>query len=638
MVDVSVVDELDQPVFGAACWWEEIPERASTREEARWIQRLERSVPGLDAVHTGPDGLAEVPWLEGKRLALVVKKFRRSSTAIVDVPPLAGGGRRAIDVRLLTQTDVVVRGRVLESDGRTPVPFAKLVPHDRAGWPGEGEPVFADGAGEFEIELASFTPGRVNVFGEGFSPRSVRLLDDDGRARNDSDIELVELASVHGIVHWPSREDLEVVYAYGLGELWHGRHELRAPVDPATGRFRIAGVPAEVNAHLRVVRGGKQLLGREVCELESGSDTRIDLVSFRSGQVRGLLSDAEGRVLAGREVWLLSTEVLTGSASAPEQPSFRTVSDADGRYAFQDVRIGRWWLCVAPFDARASLQGFCDETNTIDVVIVDADEVEHDVVVKHGEWITGRVVDPEGDGPGATVWIEARQGGVECGRVVADLVGNFRLGPLPRGEYELVARVDGSLAGTVGRSPATRVSTGRDRVRLELLPGVTRTFTALDPLTGRAAEADWKLFDERGSLLASGRGSRFTTPLLEFKRTLVTATSGDSLVAWKAVEPQAPGEEIVLELQAGGRLQIDARYPRVRGRSQLVRTELNVSGFRLLHPDPYAVVPEGAYRVRVEVIEDLLSQSNFEATQNVSVTPRTTTHARFRFESSTDSW
>src|SRR5262249_49751963 len=123
----------------------------------------------------------------------------------------------------------------------------------------------------------------------------------------------------------------------------------------------------------------------------------------------------------------------------------RCQTDARGRYSFQDVRAGRWWIGPAP-----TLEGSQPQPPGALAALAQVVEIPEgrpsthlDLHVLEGLYIRGTVLDAAGKpASGIPVEIETDTA-ADAPSGVAGSDGSFTLGPLIRGSYSLFAEKHG---------------------------------------------------------------------------------------------------------------------------------------------------------------------------------------------------
>ena len=330
--------------------------------------------------------------------------------------------------------------------------------------------------GRFEVELPLFTEAMVSASTLGFAPGGQLV----SGAELESEV-LIELEHVAAL-------DVRVLDIGGLpvsgisvtlrgdrastsisAMLAVGKSEY-AGVTGSNGELSFEELPPGLLFDVRVVsadeeeeRSARPFLssfgprsGLTLVSLEPGERRSLEL--FHGGGIRiaGTMVDADGAVVPNHPVGLfpamgdsaLERLVVLGSAKST------TVSDAGGRFYFQDVEAGGWWL-------RADT----DEASSEPVFVrasAELSSTEVTLVLHRGLYISGVVVDPSGRCVRAEVYALAQDEWVQA---KAGEDGQFRLGPLRAGTYQVgtqdpkgfaTAKLQRVEAGTSGVTVALR--------------------------------------------------------------------------------------------------------------------------------------------------------------------------------------
>jgi len=275
------------------------------------------------------------------------------------------------------------------------------------------------------IEKAGFTPGLRMAVADGsrelqvtLQPGSVavgRVVDEEGRPVAGAE---VELSGVRAPAVLSTR---------------------RARSGP-TGRFRFRDLPPEELA-LTIRRDGFATFTADQT-VEGGTSGRLGPFVLRRGTtLRGTVTDAAGRPVAGASVWTLTSRELSQDAQAS------AVTAADGTFVVPHRPPGEelsLWVCADGFLEGIDTVAFSDEPIA--------------VTLERAATVRGRVVDTGGaPRPGATIAAEP-PGGWGCGlrtwspcptedAVTADAEGRFAFVRLAPGWYALQASAPGFLDG-----------------------------------------------------------------------------------------------------------------------------------------------------------------------------------------------
>jgi RNA polymerase sigma factor (sigma-70 family) len=211
---------------------------------------------------------------------------------------------------------------------------------------------------------------------------------------------------------------------------------LRARTDDL-GQFVFRGVPPRGKGrrtylHLWVRHPRFQTYKADPDRLGPG---RLEDITLQAGCiVNGLVVDDKGRPVDG--AWV--------RVHAPYKPSHEqfTYTGADGRFRFEDVSPGAWWIVVEP-----EQQAMVMATLTTSL----ARPVDLRLVASPGTYISGRVLGPDGKPSGAAAvgWLSPLgPDGVPTKKPIPDRMtrtaenGSFRLGPVPEGRYCITGLID----------------------------------------------------------------------------------------------------------------------------------------------------------------------------------------------------
>jgi hypothetical protein len=198
-------------------------------------------------------------------------------------------------------------------------------------------------------------------------------------------------------------------------------------------------------------------------------------------------------------------------------------SDADGRYAFDDLPAGRYTLAADTGGERGLARAVREG-----VELAAGGSLEADLELVYGTFLAGRVLDAAGRPvPGASVTVQSAGGTPLQDSLTSDAAGRFQSGPLSPGTVRAVA----SAAERVSPSATVRlVAPEGGRVELRLGPAASLTLAAVDG-DGRPLRATFRLRDEQGY----DHAGSFDGAAL--KRMFTNGLSSSSLV----IGPLAPG-------------------------------------------------------------------------------------------------
>lgn len=157
------------------------------------------------------------------------------------------------------------------------------------------------------------------------------------------------------------------------------------------------------------------------------------------GRLSGVVVDeSTGRPIAHAKVDIGRVPLLRSATS--------TVADADGRFEFQALAGGQYWIgCIGT--GYVEIRGFSHDGPRVDVL--DGDVAKVIVRMTPAGSIEGRLLASNGD-PIPHAQVEALRSGT--GISLTDRDGRFRLDGLPPGEYKLRARLNDAVRSQSGEA------------------------------------------------------------------------------------------------------------------------------------------------------------------------------------------
>lgn len=438
--------------------------------EERWDAHLASGARATESRSSGSDadGRLEIELCAGHEHQLRIDPLGQAHVRAVtlDLLPFHPGERRESEIELETRDDLRWFGRVV--DDATGEPIAGAIVAWTESWPlGAPAPAISGGDGVLALPFASWKDALVRITHPGFCAAEARL----GRGHEaPAQAETVRLLR-------PARLAVRVRdgLAAPLCDLAVELH-FDAPVpDPRLqvfrGRTDQAGtcvfeeLPPRVGCQVVVRRPGEPTQ-REGLVLEPGQ-TRELVFEFGGGcTLRGRAQDGSGAPLAGLDLWRLGEDVPGYLEPEHERSVVDKVRcDADGRFAFEDVPSGTWWIGAAPYARRSG----GSVPLAARVVIAPGERVhELTLTAPPGLFIRGLVHTEARQAAEALVTATRDDSRVEAR---SDARGRFVLGPLPAGEWLLEAtpaqepgepavELHGGLASSVKRASVKRVRAG----------------------------------------------------------------------------------------------------------------------------------------------------------------------------------
>ena len=379
----------------------------------------------------------------------------------------------------------------------------------------------------------------------------------------------------------------------------------RRAVTARDGTAVIEDLPAQVPLALALEQDGVTLR-RKAAEfaLEPGEFRDVELRLGVGIALGGIVLDQRQVPVANAHLWLLaggSTGRVILDPWNLRDLTAETMSDAGGRFLFEDVVPGNYQLAPSPggWGGESAAQGLAAIAQEIDVAAAPAAQ-EITLHVQRGLYIRGRVHGPDGKGV-ARAWVRAKavDGGGEVGSRCDD-EGAFNAGGLVPGSYTLTAGGFGR-ADAFAESAPVIAEAGEADVLLVVQRGAAILGRIVDQHGElRIAELSIGAPGRTGELAAEVRwpatGGRFEIGGLHAGSVRLYASTNDPAFAFERVELKEGQriEDLVLELRPGARLKLNLDASQERTRVDLS----HASGFEAsvaLRPGASAtlIVPPG---------------------------------------------
>jgi hypothetical protein len=585
------------------------PKNHAGGDGAQWVDRSKGT--RADALRPDESGSCEFTLAPGDDLTVLVHgDNEQSGSDRQNIPALALLERREVVVELPTQADLAFFGRVVSrADGhpvidariraiRSQLSFARTANGSVQDQWSEEElgAAVSDSDGRFDFRLESWKRPHLRVEADGYSPSIVvplaghaspnaaQLVPLDAAARIKAHV----LDSAGGAV--PEARVVLMCQGY-LSQLptdFSSSLDIPDPewaaVSDSQGWCFVEGLSPEVKLTVRVDQRGQTILKDDrPIVLKSGETRELELRVGSSCRLTGSVLDQEGKPVGSQELWLLHAQ--------RDQPRFlerfdtlrdptKTRTDEKGRFAFENVLAGKWWLAPALIENPATLfdPGAVAPLTTVVEIPADATSFEVVVKVQRGLFIGGRVLDSEEKPvPKAGVFARSTEGSCVV-NVQANEAGEFAAGPLVPGEYALAAGANGFSI-----SQMVKANCGDRDVLLRLRSGgaISGNVTMADTGSSSVASvvAAMKTEEEDGfHMRGSGDDGSFKFDGLKPGDWSVTAYTTGGLIGVArgvTVRSGVTTEHILVRLEPGGRVRI--RY----------EGEANYASFRLRSMDCY---------------------------------------------------
>ncbi|MEM6675074.1 MAG: carboxypeptidase regulatory-like domain-containing protein, partial [Planctomycetota bacterium] len=456
-----------------------------------------QQVMGIEPAQTDPDGEVTLDVPPGQERTLQVWcSIEGAQSAEHVVAAMDPGESRDLEVVLRTRDDAVLRGRVVDAETGEPLSGAAIATAaatfssrpTRLARPSDPDAITGED-GSFEIPAATWREAVAVVAMDGYAFHEFVIggsADASGLTK-PVDVRVQRAVPlVLELAHAP--EDVVVT-----GELYSTALRKSRGVTRAVRSLKVMarrdaeshvfeGLPPAISLDV-IFRSGRRTIHEQRFSIADGVESSAPIVVdlARDGHIEGLVVDADGQPLEGRNVWLgRAASVVTAAFDRYDDPVARATSDAEGRFAFDELVTGQYLVAYEP--AR-SLESVVDAAiargSVVDVSGGDSPQTVRLVEVA-GRVISGRLLGPDGE-PGSGFVIASSGDGWNANVNVMPGDGRFTLGPLLPGTYSVSALAFGD---GVASSLTVEAEAGAQDVEVRLRAGGTLRGRLLDDVNG----------------------------------------------------------------------------------------------------------------------------------------------------------
>lgn len=468
--------------------------------------------PSAPRAWTDADGTARLEVPTGDVLTVTASAQEVDCReAELDVGPVEPDERLEVELRVETKAALPFVARVLADESGEPIAGARVRLHDGDAQASASEPPLAPGCWRIDertdadgfVELrvpseptlfASFEverrPARYAPCGADHATRedafvvrlplaaTLRVLVSESGSGPPSD--LAVRALTEGF-HLEAGDDVTDESSL-LGGLttdltWEARTN-------ASGSTELQRLPPWVPLRIELLRGETVIYREpEPLLLEPGEARELAIALGSGAHVVGRVVETFGRPVPELAIWRQKARREGLWFFGVDDPvTSEARSDADGRFAFDDVPPGDWWIGPAASRALGS-EGDADAIAAVPEhvrVPEGVREIPIELVVQRGLYVRGIALDPQGEPVHRVgIWTTDFEL-IQSLFTFTGEDGRFELGPLVPGVYELL--VDGAMAECASFGPI-RARAGEELV-LHMEPAAQ--------IAGRVVGADGK--------------------------------------------------------------------------------------------------------------------------------------------------
>ncbi|MCY3964967.1 MAG: carboxypeptidase regulatory-like domain-containing protein [Acidobacteria bacterium] len=459
----QVVDGAGRPVAGAALWIE------PTGRSGGWSIG-----PGAWRATSAADGsffISGVASGHAYRLNAEADGYAPEAVAISAAPP----GTTREPVRVVLTRGRLVRGVITDTHG-APIAGAEvaLLPVAATGYGGYSTNIAArrtsttDARGAFEFagtppgrhELTASHPEHVSVQATAFEVPPGEGTKDVGTLTLDVG------AAIEGVVRDFQRRPVGgaqvKVHQSNIDHLRPLDPEVRTALTETDGTFRIAGLRAEP-ADLVVEAEGYERFEMAAVRPQAGGLIEVQL--GEGARLVGRVFDADGEGVANAYIWLRLDRQpgLSRTAWSPDAPRHNATTDSDGRFLFEALGAGPWFVEVVGEQLAEDFGA---------IPLRPGEEREIELHLRARARLAGVVTDAYGEPvAGAEILVQPRDA---AGQVTGthhsartDAGGGYQADRVPSGPARIVARHPDYRDGVA----EVVIEGGANEVDLKLQPG-----------------------------------------------------------------------------------------------------------------------------------------------------------------------
>lgn len=425
-----------------------------------------------------------------------------------------------------------------------------------------------------------------------------------------------------------TRPEIPIMSAPIVGEVKWTRNE------GAGGLYELVDLSPEAPLSVQVMIDGKVVYKTPTeIVLKPGERREIDVQLGRGTDIYGQLLDQYGNPVVERGVWLTQQglnlrpdrEWMYFHGGDSNDVVARTRTDGDGRFAFEDVAPGIWWMGPSPSHKSSEeatsfifpQQAGYTESDVAPVAmryaLNDESHPEKLVLRVHrGLFITGTVVGPNGE-PGVYSHVQAHS---RLGWIDADAdAGSFALGPVEPIPHTVHSSGTESV-GSSHVSASVEVQPGGEPIELRLRLGGTLHVRTVDARTGQGCAAGLVIARRGGTKVHTmsphREGAELEISGLEPGIYEIAARTPDGrigLLGGLVLEDGTVLGDLVIRLEEGARVRLRydgshqyAMYRILSGHSLVAADGLHSGTSKL------EVVPQGTVVVHLSYFDEVLAE------------------------------